>query len=122
MIKDLNIQMTLRGIDGEKYLFNVYEYDNFDDLDNCFKAIPAIYAFSHRYKDIENKYKHHLIYLGETGDLSQRFQNHHKKECINKRKGNCIWIYVTSEDENIRKSEEKNILDFNDFPCNIQNN
>ncbi len=121
MVTDLKVNMTLQGASGKSYIFNLYGYSSFDQLKNAFKPLAAIYVFSQRYLD-DGTYRHRLIYLGQTGDLSTRYDNHHKEEDINAKYGNCIWIHVFNGTEKERESAEKDLLASYDFPCNEVNN
>jgi len=67
--------ITLKGLSGTEYKFNVYKWDT--DFDN----IGAVYYISNRHKDDDGGWTHIKIYIGQTGDLSDRFDNHHKSEC-----------------------------------------
>ena len=97
--------LTLKGRSGEKYEFNVYP------IDASFKAVGAVYAVTRRYKDSEGGYKHDILYVGETEDLSTRFQNHHKADCFKQHNANCICTHrdddldshVTKEDDLIEQ-------------------
>jgi len=80
------------GASGTKYNFDVYSIDTkFDD-------VGAVYFFTKRIKkDGQDKYTHTKhIYVGQTGDLSERFEDHHKMPCIKKNGANCICIHVES--------------------------
>ena len=120
-MKTLGKRLTLDGISGKQYLFDLFSFDDFSELKDAFQSRPAIYVFTRR-RLVENGYTHDLVYLGETKDLSTRFEYHHKEQCISAHHANCIGIHGTSIDENERKSVEKDILSTYDFPCNEQLN
>ncbi len=122
MICDTDRTMELVGQSGKRYLFNLYSFDNFDDLRNAFNTIAALYVFTKRFRKESGNYSHDLIYLGETSNLSERFDNHHKESCIKMRNPNCIGIYSFVGTEQQRKNAERDILESYDFPCNSQNN
>lgn len=102
--------ISLKGCSGKSYEFNVYEFGT------NFKSLGAVYFISRKQNGINN-----LIYIGITDDLSKRFDDHHKKECFIKYGGNCISIHQEAS-ETVRKSIEKDILCFYNFPCNEINN
>ena len=86
-------------------------------MDTSFEAIGGVYLFTKRKLAIDKKYYHTLIYCGITGDLSARFNNHHKDQCIEKNDANCICIvYIT--DEEMRNQIEADILKAKNFACN----
>ncbi len=121
MITDIDRVLTLKGVSGKDYFFDLYTFDFFHSLDNAFNAIPALYLFTRRYWDGET-YRNELIYLGETSDLSKRFSFHHKEECIMSYGANCIGIFASVNTDYIRKNAERDILNTYDFPCNDINN
>lgn len=121
MVTDLKVNMTLLGASGKSYIFNLYGYSSFSQLNNAFKPLAAIYVFSQRYLE-DNVYRHSLIYLGQTSDLSTRYDNHHKEADITAHFGNCIWIHVFSGTDEEREEAEKDLLASYDFPCNQTNN
>ena len=121
MVVDLKVNMSLQGASGKTYLFNLYGYSNFSQLKNAFKPLAAIYVFSQRYID-DNSYRHHLLYLGQTNNLSTRYDNHHKENVITANYGNCIWIHVFNGSDLERVEAEKDLLESYDFPCNEANN
>lgn len=103
-------KLTVTGKSKKVYEFMIYT------LDTKFKAVGGIYIFTRRYKD-GDKYSHVFIYCGKTNDLSTRFDNHHKAECIKRNNANCLCVMsVNTEKE--RTSIEKDILEGNDFICN----
>ena len=63
--------LTLKGASGQTYDFTVYSYDT------EFNAVGAVYEITHRKKKPEGNYNHAAIYIGETSDLSTRFDGHH---------------------------------------------
>ena len=110
MIKDLNTTITIKGRSGTIYIFNVYGFTKFSELKDAFKSIPALYAFTRRFPN------------SETGDLSTRFNDHHKQECITRSNANCICIHSFKGTQAERLSAEADILNAFDLPCNVKNN
>ena len=121
MLKKLNKTMTLTGKSGKEYEFDLWSFEDFDDVKGAFEG-SGLYVFTRRYLD-GNKYKHNRIYLGETGDYSTRFDNHHREQCIRKHGANCIGLYsMPNSTEKQRKDAENDLLEAYNFPCNDQNN
>ena len=59
------------------------------------------------------------IYVGETGDIRQRFSNHHKKDCWEKFAPGQYSVYVLHETREQRRLEiEKEIKDYFSPVCN----
>ncbi|MDY6789718.1 MAG: GIY-YIG nuclease family protein [Thermodesulfobacteriota bacterium] len=103
--------LTLIGVSGKKYTFDVYPYGT------IFEAIGAVYYISRRTEKADGTGSHDQIYIGETEDLSERFDNHHKKTCFKMYSANCINIYEES-DEGKRPNIEKDLIDAYNPPCN----
>lgn len=122
MIKGTNTTLSLSGLSGKQYIFNLYTFDSFAELKDAFKPIPALYLFTKRWLREEDKYSHDLIYLGETSDLSLRFNQHHKEKCIISQGANCIGVFSTSVADYERIKMEEDVLGAYDFPCNVLNN
>ena len=120
-MKKNNKSVTLIGASQREYVFELYTFSDFDEVKGTFKAIPALYMFG---KMSEDQSKIKLIYLGETSDLSTRFDNHHKERCIRLHEANCIGICVEKEfkEEEKLKEAEQDILAAYNFPCNDQHN
>ena len=103
--------ITLTGASGTVYDFNVYPYDT------KFNSIGAVYYVSKRTEKKDGTGSHTKIYIGQSGDLSERFDNHHKELCFEKKNANCISIYkVPYEDK--RLDIEEDLIDSYEPPCN----
>lgn len=100
----------LYGASGTKYEFKIYS------LDTDFKAVGAVYAFTKSINK-ENKYSHTIIYIGQTDDLSERFDNHHKKDCIESNGANCICVHIDNS-ENSRLNKESDLIKGQNPVCN----
>jgi hypothetical protein len=122
MVEDLNTTITIKGMSGTSYIFNVYGFTKFSDLKDAFKCMPAIYAFTRRFPNSAISFTHDMVYVGETGDLSSRFENHHKQDCIVRSNANCICIHSFYGSLTERLAAEADILNAFDLPCNIKNN
>lgn len=102
---------TFTGQSGTKYSFNVYP------MDQAFKAVGGVYAVTRRYKNSNGGYSHEIIYVGETGDLSTRFNDHHKADCFTRHKANAICTH-RDDDEDSRLSKEGDLIKKHNPPCN----
>ena len=105
------------GESGQPYDFELHP------IGQEFAEIPAVYVFAKSIKSSKRpgEYVWGAIYFGETGDLSDRFDSHHKMPCIRRNGATHIGIYtvsVYSEDE--RRAIEGDILTANPTPCNDQ--
>ena len=102
--------ITLSGKSGKTYQFLMYV------LNTSFKAMGGLYLFT---KAADNT--NYLLYLGHTQDLSSRFTNHHKEECVDNHGGTHVSVCII-EDEKTRIAAEKDILANYNFTCNEVNN
>ncbi|MEJ2628808.1 MAG: GIY-YIG nuclease family protein, partial [bacterium] len=91
--------------------FNVYT------LDTNFNSVSAIYFVTRRYESSSGYYNHKKIYVGETGNLPERFDDHHKKDCFKKYNANCICVYQENSEER-RLEIEKDLYNNYKPVCN----
>ncbi|MDE2462124.1 MAG: GIY-YIG nuclease family protein [Alphaproteobacteria bacterium] len=103
--------IAFTGKSKKRYKFTVHP------LGTEFKSVGAVYFITSRKKTKSGSYVHTRIYVGETGDLSERFDNHHKEKCFKKHGANCICIH-REEDEDARLEIEQDLIDLCDPPCN----
>ncbi|MCB0721842.1 MAG: hypothetical protein KDC42_06030 [Ignavibacteriae bacterium] len=98
--------LTLTGKSGTKYNFVIYK------IGTTFNAVGAVYLFS---KEKDSTHMH--VYLGITGDLSERFDNHHKAKCILNNGATHICIH-REDSKTTREIIEKDILEAISTKCN----
>ena len=101
------------GKSGTTYTFTVYE------IDTSFKKLGGVYFFTVREKKSgENGYTHvKKVYVGQTGDLPTRFDNHHKMACIERENANCICILSEPNETNRLEIETDLVGNYNPV-CN----
>lgn len=100
--------LPLTGKSGTKYSFEVYP------MDQDFKPIGGVYAITRRQK---LDHTHDVIYVGQTSDMSTRFDNHHKADCFNENNANCICVH-TDDSEASQLRKEKDLIKKYSTPCN----
>ena len=99
------------GASGTEYDFNVYLWGT------SFDAIGAVYVVTKRTLKSDGEGTHTEIYIGETGDLSTRFDTHHKQACFDTHDVNAICIH--SEETGRRRLDiEDDLLRNYSPPCN----
>ena len=103
--------LTVSGKSGNKYDFKVYPFNT------EFNAIGAVYLITKRTQKPNGRGAHDYIYAGQTDNLSERFNGHHKEACFTRLNANCKCIYA-EETESKRLSIESDILEKSDLPCN----
>jgi hypothetical protein len=104
--------VTFTGASRTLYEFTAYS------LDTIFKAIGAVYIFTKRTVH-DDRGSHERLYIGQTSDLSERFENHEKWPCISEYSVNCICVHPESN-EQTRINIETDLRNNNDIPCNKQ--
>jgi hypothetical protein len=105
--------MTLTGKSRRTYSFNVYPRTD------RFAAVGAVYFMTVRTVGANGNGTHSWVYVGETGDLSDRPLNHERKPCFDQRGANCLLIHA-EENPDIRLSIETDLRLAYNPPCNRQ--
>jgi len=103
--------ITLKGQSGAEYEFDVYTWGA--DFNN----VGAVYYISNRYVDGDGGWTHTDIYIGQTGDLSDRFDNHHKAQCFVDYDVNAVSVH-RDDDEDSRLVKEIDLIMVLNPPCN----
>lgn len=105
--------VTFTGSSGQNYTFSAYYRDT------TFNSVGAVYFMTKRAKKSDNTFSHTRIYVGETGDLSNRPLNHHRKACFDRNGANCVCIYLENNQKQ-RYAIEHDLLEKYDPPCNLE--
>ena len=101
--------VTWTGGSGKKYDFQIYP------IGTTFKSLGACYIFAK--STAPNSWQ--AIYIGETSDLSERFDHHHKSSCITLYGATHICVYTVGMNNYIRRySVERDLLANIRPPCN----
>jgi hypothetical protein len=87
------ITTILTGDFGKEYVFEVHALDA--DLHG-----GAVYAVTRWEED-----EHVLLYLGQTGELENRFDGHHKSECFDENDADCLCVHRDGNKESRLKKE-----------------
>jgi len=103
--------ITLTGVSGASYTFNIYPWGT------SFRAVAAVYAVTKRYTDSKRGHTHTVLYVGQTEDLSTRFDNHHKAACFTRNGANCICT-DPEESESTRREVETDLIESYKPRCN----
>ena len=88
------------GDSGIEYQYWIYP------IGASFKKVPGNYVFAE--KTPAGRWT--PIYIGETGDLSERFDHHHKMRCIKWNSATHIHVHTSSSDEKARRTEETDLI------------
>jgi hypothetical protein len=103
--------VSFTGTSGATYEFDVYPWDT------DFNAVGAVYFVTKRSHNAQNGYSHSGVYVGQTGDLSERFNSHHQPECLKRNGVHCICVYREGTEGRRREIEADLIANYQP-PCN----
>jgi hypothetical protein len=103
--------LAISGASGSSYKFTVHSWDT------KFNPIGAVYVITKRTEKPGGVGSHTYIYVGQTGDLSERFDDHHKINCFRRNGANCICVHPDANKASHLKKEEDLIQALNP-PCN----
>ena len=80
--------IAFTGESGTSYKFRIYAWGT------AFKPLSAVYVLTKRVPPRHNNgdHTHTVLYVGQTGDLSERFDDHHKASCFEQQGVSCICI------------------------------
>jgi len=98
--------ITLKGASKKTYGFDVYPWGT------SFNAVGVVYAVLKA-----NQSNYSILYIGETGDLSSRFDDHHKQSCFDRNEKTHIGIYLESSEKQ-RLTIEADLLGNYSTSCN----
>ena len=88
------------GKSGRQYLYYIYP------IGSTFKAVPGNYIFAKE----TSPGRYRPIYIGETEDLSERFDNHHKMACIRREGATHIHAHQNDAGVTARRQEERDLV------------
>jgi predicted GIY-YIG superfamily endonuclease len=100
--------LVLTGRSGSRYQFRVYS------MHTTFKALPGVYVVSCRSPDG----KHAIKYVGQTQDLSERFDAHHKWPAFLLNRCTSISVMLVGQGEAARLAIERDLIASYDPSCN----
>lgn len=100
-------KVTVTGASGTQYEFEVYPWGT------SFKPLGGVYLVLR--KQLTGKYD--LLYIGQTGDLSERFDNHHQAPCFNRNGKTHIAVRLESSEPR-RLNIETDLIQGNRTNCN----
>lgn len=100
-------QCVWTGSSGTDYTYYVYS------ISTGFKPAACNYILA---RQVGPKWK--PVYIGQTSDISERFDSHHKALCIQRAGATHIHVHTSADDESERKEEEQDLIANYDPECN----
>ena len=104
-----NESVSLTGASGSTYRFAVYPWGT------NFNPVGAVYAILR--KDLSSG-NYTILYIGQTGDLSERFNGHHKQNCFDQHRKTHTGVHV-ERSESRRLAIESDLLGYYKTACNF---
>ena len=104
--------VVFAGKSGSNYSFDAYT------LDTIFQNVGVVYIFTKRTIK-EGTGDHERIYIGQTGELKNRIENHEKWDCFEFNGANCICVHMDAIEDS-RLHIETDLIQNYDPPCNKQ--
>ena len=106
--------------------WNDYDFEPIEPLDT-WNPPPygGIYAITYIRDPVNNPKTHTILYFGETGNFSKRFDGSHEKHDCWKRNSDGKDLYVSihrDDSEDSRKAKEKKLIESRKPPCNSEYN
>jgi predicted GIY-YIG superfamily endonuclease len=83
--------LTVGGASGVSYVFWAYPWDT------SFKSEGGVYLVLRK---APNNGNYNVLYVGQTANLSERFDNHHKKPCFDRYGKTHIAVRVENSEKN----------------------
>jgi predicted GIY-YIG superfamily endonuclease len=96
------------GKSGKEYKYWIHSLDDTHD------AAPANYIFVNKTRPTYYR----LVYIGETEDISQRFDSHHKMPCIRRIGITHLCTHKSDTDKKVRCAEEADLISNYNPICN----
>jgi hypothetical protein len=100
-----------KGESGKKYRFQVFP------LGTRFRKVSGVYLIAYRGRNNEGSHRHKILYVGQTQDLSQPFQQHRKAQDLMRLGANCICVQSDKSEES-RVTKERDLVTMFSPPCN----
>jgi hypothetical protein len=94
---------TFDGQSGTAYRFTVFP------LGTKIRKRAGLYVIANRSHDDSSGHQHHVLYVGQTEDLSQPFEKHHKAQAFERSGANCICLHA-EESEDCRVEKERDLV------------
>ena len=104
-----NDTVNVRGASGTSYRFTVYPWGT------NFNPVSAVYLI------LRKEYpsgSYTILYVGQTGDLSDRFNNHHKQQCFDSNRKSHIGVLMEGSEPR-RLNIEADLLGYYQTACNF---
>src|SRR6266404_4926680 len=68
--------VTFEGQSGNQYAFRAYTFDH------PLRRVGAVYTVLHSVPKPGGGYVMNPLYFGQTGDITERFEGHHRQQCF----------------------------------------
>ena len=94
---------AFKGRSGQAYRFKVYA------LGTKLRRLSGVYVVTNRRRDEQGKYRHVVLYVGQTEDLSQPFDQHQKAAEFQRCGANSICLQSDDSEES-RVAKQRDLV------------
>ena len=102
-------KITVKGASGTQYEFEVYRWGTtFNPIGGVYLVLKKLPAGNYE-----------ILYIGQTGDLSERFDNHHQAACFTRNGKTHIAVKPESSEQK-RLAIETDLIRNYKTSCNKQ--
>jgi hypothetical protein len=103
---------TFKSKSGNAYRFKVFP------LRTRFRKQGGIYLIAYRGHNNQGRHRHKILYVGNTEDFSQPFEQHCKAQDLVRLGANCICVQSDQSEES-RSGKERDLISAFNPACNI---
>jgi len=105
--------MVLHGAGGQPYAFDLHTFGS------DFGPVGGVYFISNRSRNPSRRGEHVLIYVGQTGKLSDCLEGHPQASCFDENGANCIAVHL-DDNEASRLVKEADLINSYHTICEDQ--
>jgi len=111
--------VTAEGGSGRRYVFDVYPWNDLDvPRGTVFAPVGAVYLVLRKTARIQAGYDYEVLYVGQTANMTGRFDDHHKQTCFDRNARTHIGILRCGQERD-RLAIEADLLNRYKTACNF---
>lgn len=103
--------IQLRGLSGITYTAQIFPWGT------QFNPLGGVYVLSRATPKAGGGNSHQVLYVGQTGDLSERFDSHHKVESFRRYGATSLCVFGLGCEQD-RLAAERDLIAAYNPPCN----
>lgn len=111
--------VTVDGGSGKRYEFDVYPWNDLDvPRGTVFAPVSVVYLVLRKTDRIRAGYDYEVLYIGQTGNLPGRFDDHHKRACFDRNARTHLGVLRCGQERD-RLAIEADLLNRYKTVCNF---